>query len=131
MLDKLDHYLVLEGNLIHSYFPKSKLAEGFDLTSKLIIHGGRHNPVSFHLEDALTGKPIMDGKVIKAKNLKLFVESDEEGLAHFDTCNSGKQKFIIEIAGYATQTITAIVRRGIGVELVIKMDSLTPLKAGL
>ena len=121
LLDKLDGYLTLEGNLIHSYFPKSKLAEGFDLTSKLIILGGRHNPIDMYVEDALSGKFIAGVKVTKVKNTKLFTFSDEDGHAHFDTCNSGKIKFLLEAVGYATQTITIIVVRGSGAEVIVKM----------
>ncbi len=121
LLDKLDGYLTLEGNLIHSYFPKSKLAEGFDLTSKLIILGGRHNPIDMYMEDALSGKFIAGVKVTKVKNTKLFTFSDEDGHAHFDTCNSGKIKFLLEAVGYATQTITIIVVRGSGAEVIVKM----------
>ncbi len=121
LLDTLDGFINLEGNLIHSYFPKSKLADGFDLTSKLIILGGRHNPADIHIEHAGDGKPIVGAKVTKVKNVKLFAISDEDGLAHFDTCRSGKQQFMIEALGYVSQTVTVIVKRGISVELVVKM----------
>ena len=121
LLDKLDRFISLEGNLIHSYFPKSKLAEGFDLTSTLILLGGRHNPINIHVEEALNGIQIVGVKVTKVKNVKLFTISDEDGLAHFDTCTSGKQKFLIEAEGCVPQTITAIVVRGIGAEMVVKM----------
>ncbi|MEI6184171.1 MAG: hypothetical protein WCP65_01485 [Bacteroidota bacterium] len=121
LLDKLDRYITLEGNLIHSYFPKSKLSEGFDLTSKLIILGGRHNPIDMYIEDALSGKFISGIKVSKVKNLKLFNFSDDDGLAHFDTCTCGKQKFLVEAVGYVAQTVTLIVVRGSGAEVIVKM----------
>ncbi len=122
LLDKLDGFITLEGNLIHSYFPKSKIAEGFDLTSKLILLGGRHNPINVHVEDALNGNHIKGVKVTKVKNVKLFAFSDEDGLAHFDTCTCGKQKFHIEAEGCVPQTITLIVVRGNGAEVVVKME---------
>ncbi len=120
LLDKLDHFINLESNLIHSYFPKSLLAEGFDLTSKLILHGSRHSPVDIHIVDALRGHAIGGAKVKKV-GTKLFAMSDDEGLAHFDTSKVGTQIFSIEAIGYVMTEITAIVRRGIGVELVVKM----------
>ena len=33
--------------------------------------------------------------------------------------NAGKKKFKAEATGYVTQNITAVVKRGVGVELVI------------
>ena len=120
LLDTLDGFITLEGNLIHSYFPKSKLAEGFDLTSKLIIAGTRHNPVLAHFVDAHTGVAIVGGILIKVSTGKTAI-SDDEGLAQFDTCMAGKQKFKAEAAGYVMQDIVAIIKRGVGVELVIHM----------
>ena len=120
LLDTLDEFISLEAGLIHSYFPKSKLAEGFDLTSKIIILGVRHSPVLVHMENALTGEAIVGGILTKMATGKTAI-SDETGLAQFDTSVAGKPKFRVEAAGYVTQEITAIVRRGIGVELVVKM----------
>ena len=120
LLDKLDVFITLEGNLIHSYFPKSALAEGFDLTSKLILLGVRHSPVSAHFVDAITGLPVVGGILFKVATGKSVI-SDDNGLAEFDTCAAGKQKFKAEAAGYVTQDITAVVKRGVGVDLVVRM----------
>ena len=120
LLDTLDGFITLEGNLVHSYFPKSALAEGFDLTSKLILLGVRHSPVTAHFVDAITGLPIKGGILFKEATGKSVI-SDENGLAEFDTCAAGKQKFKAEATGYVTQNITAVVKRGVGVELVIHL----------
>ena len=120
LLDTLDGFISLEAGLIHSYFPKSKLAEGFDLTSKIIILGVRHSPVLVHMENALTGEAIVGGILTKMATGKTTI-SDDTGLAQFDTCGAGKPKFRVEAEGYITQDIIVIVRRGIGVELVVKM----------
>jgi len=120
LLDTLDGFITLESNLVHSYFPKSTLSAGFDLTSKLILAGVRHNPVSVHFVDATTELAI-EGGILTKEGTDKNVISDETGLAEFDTCGAGKKKFTAEAAGYVKQSITAIVKRGIGVELVVRM----------
>jgi hypothetical protein len=119
-LDDIDAALENMGYLIHSYFPGSTMAESYDLTSKLIILGIRHNVTILHLVDSVTGLPITEGSATTA-NGKKTENADSTGAVTFGTMQSGFQTFIAKATGYVSQNVTTNVLRGTHTEVVVMM----------
>ncbi|MDI9365435.1 MAG: hypothetical protein QM541_10820 [Flavobacterium sp.] len=120
LLDEMDTYIDHLIDLVHSYFPKSELANAMDLAAKLIITGTRHNSLSIHIQDAATQAPIAYAHATDTSTLKTE-PADATGLAHFEKISTGNQTLTIAAAGYTSQTITAKIARGTNTDVVVKL----------
>ena len=123
ILDRAEFCVANMRDFIHSYYKNTPFADEFDLTSRVIIVGIRHNIVNIHLLDANTELPVTTGTATKTK-WKIVGNTDANGIVNFDTCASGIQDFHIEAPGYIAQDLCVKIESASVTELIVKLKKL-------
>jgi hypothetical protein len=108
------------GDIVHSYFSGEVIANEFDLKSKSILVGNRHNHLLIHVEDTVESQPIANAVATDVKTGKKFT-ADGLGIVSIDRPTTGKHQFTIEAAGFETKTQFVIVKRSTTTEVVVQL----------